>query len=282
MTGHKKVRFEDDNNLQNEDYKKNNSDKVSVLKIEYVWQYENNKFNCSNKILKTSKKNIDLPVISKVINDRELIFLPKFITINPFRNDGSILTVCDVLNNEGENITFEKRNILFDFLKNNSLNNLNPKFSFSIKILILKERSDYERNELINNFIDLLLKARININEYYYDDTHLVIENDYTSSIACADELLALKYILKLTSEMSNFEYKFHKYTYFKFMDNITINENGINAIKKYNSYFTFSTNIPESVKKMGKGYLIGEIDENKCVFEHFKLFQEKIYLLAK
>ena len=123
------------------------------------------------------------------------------------------------------------------------------------------------------------LKARINVSEYYFDGNNFIIENDFMGAINCAEELLTFKYILNIASEMYNFDYKLDKTTYFKFMDNLTSNNNSLEKIKEYSNHFSLTTTIPDTVKKFGKGYLIGEIDENTCAFEHFKTFIEKIYL---
>ena len=287
MAETKKVTFEDEKKKENEkltiseDQFKKNPDKVIVFKVEYVWQHERNKFISRNKILKTNKKTVDIPVSSTYYNEREFILVPKFITVNPFRSDDSVLAICDVLNSDATNITFEKRSILTDlFEKNQSfLNEFSPRFAFKLKIIFNEVKSNYEKKKLTNNLIDLSLKARINVSEYYFDGNNFIIENDFMGAINCAEELLTFKYILNIASEMYNFDYKLDKTTYFKFMDNLTSNNNSLEKIKEYSSHFSLTTTIPDTVKKFGKGYLIGEIDENTCVFEYFKIFIEKIYL---
>lgn len=284
MTETKKVTFEDEKNNKltiSEGQFKKNPDRIVVFKVEYVWQHERNKFNSRNKILKTNKKNIDIPVSSTYYNEREFLLVPKFITVNPFRSDDSVLAVCDVLNSDATNITFEKRLILSDYLEKSQslINKFNPKFSFKLKISFKQEMLNYEKKNLTNNLIDLSLKARVNVSEYYFDGNNFIIENDFMGALNCAEELLTFKYILSIASEMYNFDYNLDKTTYFKFMDNFTSNNNSLEKIKEYSNHFSLTTTIPDTVKKFGKGYLIGEIDENTCAFEYFKIFIEKIYL---
>ena len=73
-----------------------------------------------------------------------------------------------------------------------------PRIAFKIKIKItfLNEQDKYST---ISSLISLLLKARINISEYYLEDEYLYIENEFIDPLKCAEEFTTLRYILQMS-----------------------------------------------------------------------------------
>lgn len=271
----KHVTFKEDNKTENK-----SNDNVSILKIEYIWQHEKDYFESRNKIIKTLNKNVKVPTITASYNDREFILNPKFITLNPFKNDDSLLAVCDVLNIKFEELTFEKRSLLTKTIESNKLINDNqPKISFKIKLKLMSFDNELEKRNILNSIINLCLKARVNINEYYLENDIFTVENEQNIPITCCEEYLVLHYILKNSKILFNFNYEIlYDKIYFKFSDKNTLVDKGIEKLKEYHSLFKLTTNIVESVEKLGKGYLVGEFDYNKCIFESVNKYLAEIY----
>lgn len=271
----KRVTFKEESKLN-----KNSNEMVSILKVEYIWQHDKDSFKSRNKIIKTLNKNIKVPTISTIYNDREFFLIPKFITLNPFKNDDSLLAVCDVLNIKSEELTFEKRSLLTKTIESNKLLiESQPKISFKIKLKLMLFDNELDKRNTLNSIINLCLKARININEYHLESDIFILENEQNVPITCAEEFIVLKYILDNSKLLFNFDFEIlENKIYFKFLDKNTIADKGIEKLKEYQNLYKLKTNISESVEKLGKGYLVGEFTYNRCIFESINEYLLEIY----
>ena len=247
----KRVTFKEENKLD-----KKSNEIISILKVEYIWQHDKDCFKSRNKIIKTLNKNIKVPTINTIYNDREFFLIPKFITLNPFKNDDSLLAVCDVLNIKSEELTLEKRSLLTKTIESNKLLiESQPKISFKIKLKLMLFDNELDKRNTLNSIINLCLKARININEYHLESDIFTLENEQNIPITCAEEFIVLKYILDNSKLLFNFDFEIlEDKIYFKFLDKNTIADKGIEKLKEYQNLYKLKTNISESVEKLGKG----------------------------
>ena len=261
----------------NEDEKEDKE--IKILKVEYIWQNNLDEFHSRNKILKIAGKRVSIPMTSTNYKDDEYILNPKFITINPFKSDDSLLVLCNITNMKSEDITYEKRLMLIDTLDRikRKIEENKPRIAFKIKIKItfLNEQDKYST---ISSLISLLLKARINISEYYLEDEYLYIENEFIDPLKCAEEFTTLRYILQMSKNLVSFHYLIDEKITLKLLDKNTCVDKGVVRLRNYCTLLGDSL-IPSSTENMQKGYLIKSLNYiNKCMYEYISISLDKIY----
>lgn len=271
MSKEKQVTFKED--------EKEEEQKIKIVKVEYIWQNKLDEFHSRNKILKIADKRINIPMTSTYYKEDEYILNPKFITMNPFKSDESLLVLCNITNMKSEDITHEKRIMLMDTLERikRKIEENEPRFAFKIKIKITFLNAQ-DKYSTISSLISLLLKARINISEYYLEDEYLYIENEFNNPLKCAEEFTTLRYILQMSKNLVSFHYLIDEKITIKLLDKNTCVDKGVIRLRNYCTMLGDSS-IPASTENMQKGYLIKSLNYiNKCMYEDISISLDKIY----
>ena len=265
--GDKKVSFSEDTKVQSK------NQKIISARVKYLWKEKNDKYQNRSKIVRSLNENLKIVVLTSEHKNKEIILNPRFITVNPFTKEETILVISDIFDINGTNLNTDDRSDLAKFLeeKKNDIETCEPKVSYLVKFKLnsinVKDEGKFEE------FIELLVKSRLSISNYYYDDdNNISLDCEYLNPMACCDELYMLKYIL------SKYDVEYKSLS-FRLFDNFTNIDNGIENIDKYGKLFSTGFKVSETVRKFKKGYFeIVQHDDSVCYFSFLKSILDTIY----
>ena len=249
-----------DNNLSNS---KNN---LKILKIYYIWEINENDFEVRVKILKTNTEDFKIPILQTIYNEKDIYLAPRYITLNGFYNENDLFALCDVYDLNQLNITFNSNHLIKK--KVNELK-INLFISLVINIKLDDFNSNLKKLEFIDIFINLLIKSKININQYYTKNENLILETDFLNINIILEEYILIKYILNYISKNNNLKNDILNNIEIKFYDNYIVDD-----YSKINIYFNklnkFNTTIPENLENLKNKYLIYKSNDKllKCLNE--------------
>ena len=249
--------------------------KISLIKILYLWQEGDNKYNSRSKILRTIDKNIKLNVMTTYNGSKELLLKPRYITTDPFKNDDSLVVMCDIFGSNGVNLNIDARIDLMKILETykDQITESEPKCCFIVKVSFTEDLTEVKKNDLIETLVNVAVKGKVNISQYYFENKNTVVfENEFNDFINCADELTFFKYVLYRTSKILNFEYKLEDSFTYKLLNKKSNQENGLEELNLLSDKLNkINVVIPGSVERIGQGYLLDNTYTNDvCIYHNF------------
>jgi hypothetical protein len=242
----------------------NFKENLKILKIHYIWEINENDFEVRVKILKTNTEDFKIPILQTIYNEKDIYLAPRYITINGFYNQNDLFTLCDVYDLNENNISFNKNHLIKEEIKKKKIT-LN--ISIIIYIKLDEFNSKLKKLEFIDIFINLLIKSKINISQYYTKSEYLILESDFLDINIIIEEYIVIKYILNYISKNNNLKNEILPNTELKFYDNHIINDSS-----KIKTYFDklnkLNTIIPENLENLKIKYLIYRSNEKllKCL----------------
>lgn len=247
---------------------------IKTIKVSYLWKKGNN-FITRNRIIKSNEKNINIPILNTYDGIKEILVQPRHIGLDPFKNDDSLLIMSEIFDAKGNRLSNDKRSDLVNLLnaKKSTIKANSPRFSFNIKVTILDQDKFIALQNIAETLTNVAVKSRINVNQYYFENENtIVIENELNNCLDCLDEFLLFEYILFRTSKALEFKYKINNQFSYKFLDNNTTKENGIEALQEYTKKLNqMNVIIPETVERLKQGYLIDNtFTLDQCLYESF------------
>ena len=248
-----------------------------LIKLTYIWEI-NNEYYERNRLFRSENDNIKIPIFNTFYEDKEIILKPRYISINPFKENGSLLIYCDIYDIMGNQINNDGRLNLIKLMEA-SKNELNPKLS--IKLNLKLEKSNYEKKKnVLETIINLSIKSKLNISEYYIEEEELIITNEFNNVLESIDEINLLKYLIYCSSKILNYEYNINNKIKIKFMDDNTIKDNGLDVINSYILNLNkLNVIIPDSMNIVKKGYFIyNGFKSNECLYISSIRFLNSIY----
>merc|ERR1712227_710950 len=231
---------------------------LKLVKLTYIWEINNEDY-----------ENIKIPIFNTFYDDKEIILKPRFISINPFKENGSLLVYCDIYDIMGNQINNDGRLNLIKLIEA-SKNKFSPKIS--VKLNIKLEKINYEKKKnILETIINLSIKSKLNINEYYIEEDDLVLTNEFNNILECIDEVYLLRYIINCSSKILEYDYN---------INDKTIKDNGLESISKYSIYLNkLNVIIPDSINLVKKGYLIyNNFKFSECLYNCGIKFLNTIY----
>lgn len=269
--------------MSNTENEENVNEKVSIIKILYLWQDGNDHFSSRNKIIRTIDKNVKLNVLTTYNGVKELLLKPRFVSKDPFKNDDSLIVMCDIFGSDGQNLNVDKR---IDFVKKleeykTQIEETEPRFSFITKVEFPNIENEVKLNDIIETLVNVAVKGKVNISQYYLEDKNTVVfENEFNESINCTDEFTFFKYILERTSKILNFEYKINNKFGYKLLTKKSNTDGGLEELKLLSEKLQkINIIIPETIERMGQGYLIDNSYNNDVdIYHNFTNILDKIY----
>jgi len=263
------MEIEEDKKLKTEDV-----NQIKTVKVSYLWKRGDN-FVCRNRIIKTTEKNINIPILNTYDGIKEILVQPRHIGLDPFKNEDSLLIMSEIFDPKGNRLSNDKRSDLVKLLnaKKLKIEENSPRFSFSIKVTIKDEEKYVVLENIAETLTNVAVKSRININQYYFEnDNTIVIESELNNCLNFLDELLLFEYVLFRVSKILDFKYKLNNQFSYKFLDNNTTKENGISALNEYaKKLILMNVIIPETVERLKQGYLIDNtFTFDQCLYESF------------
>jgi len=117
---------------------------LKLVKLTYIWEI-NNEYYERNRLFRTDNENIKIPIFNTFYDDKEIILKPRFISINPFKENGSLLVYCDIYDIMGNQINNDGRLNLIKLIEA-SKNKFSPKIS--VKLNIKLEKINYEKKKI--------------------------------------------------------------------------------------------------------------------------------------
>lgn len=250
---------------------------LKLVKLTYIWEI-NNEYYERNRLFRSENDNIKIPIFNTFYEDKEIILKPRYISINPFKENGSLLVYCDIYDTMGNQINNDGRLNLIKLMEV-SKNKLNPKLS--IKLNIKLEKSNYEkRKNVLETIINLSIKSKLNISEYYIEDDELIITNEFNNVLDCIDEVNLLRYIIYSSSKILDYGYNINDKVKIKFMDDETIKDNGLEVINSYILNLNkLNVIIPDSINIVKKGYFMyNGFKFSECLYNNSIRFLNSIY----
>ena len=247
---------------------------MKTVKVSYLWKKGNN-FVCRNRIIKTTEKNINIPILNTYDGIKEILVQPRHIGLDPFKNDDSLLIMSEIFDAKGNRLSNDKRSDLVKLLnaKKSTVEANSPRFSFSIKVTIQDEEKYVVLENIAETLTNVAVKSRININQYYFESENtIVIESELNNCLNFLDEFLLFEYVLFRVSKILDFKYKLNNQFSYKFLDNNTTKENGIEPLNEYAKKLNqMNVIIPETVERLKQGYLIDNtFTLDQCLYESF------------
>ena len=271
-----------DINKEKENETNQTNSQIKTIKVSYLWKKGNN-FVCRNRIIKSNEKNINIPILNTYDGVKEILVQPRHIGLDPFKNDDSLLIMSEIFDAKGNRLSNDKRSDLVKLLnaKKTTIKNNSPRFSFSIKVTILDQDKFVVLQNIAETLTNVAVKSRININQYYFENENtIVIENELNNCLDCLDEFLLFEYVLFRTSKALDFSYKINNQFSYKFLDDNTTKENGIEALQEYAKKLNqMNVIIPETVERLKQGYLIDNtFTLDQCLYENFVKVINSLY----
>lgn len=257
-----------------DDVKTDEPTQMKTVKVSYLWKKGNN-FVCRNRIIKTTEKNINIPILNTYDGIKEILVQPRHIGLDPFKNDDSLLIMSEIFDAKGNRLSNDKRSDLVKLLnaKKSTVEANSPRFSFSIKVTIQDEEKYVVLENIAETLTNVAVKSRININQYYFESENtIVIESELNNCLNFLDEFLLFEYVLFRVSKILDFKYKLNNQFSYKFLDNNTTKENGIEPLNEYAKKLNqMNVIIPETVERLKQGYLIDNtFTLDQCLYESF------------
>ena len=117
---------------------------LKLVKLTYIWEI-NNEYYERNRLFRTDNENVKIPIFNTFYDDKEIILKPRFISINPFKENGSLLVYCDIYDIMGNQINNDGRLNLIKLIEA-SKNKFSPKIS--VKLNIKLEKINYEKKKI--------------------------------------------------------------------------------------------------------------------------------------
>ena len=250
---------------------------LKLVKLTYIWEI-NNEYYERNRLYRTDSDNIKIPIFNTFYENKEIILKPRHISINPFKETGSLLVYCDIYDITGNQINNDGRLNLIKLIEA-SKNKLNPKMS--IKLNIKLEKNNYEKKKnVLETIINLSIKSKLNINEYYIEDDELIITNEFNNILDCLDEIYLLRYIVYYSSKILEYKYDINDKVKIKFMDDNTSKDNGLETINNYCLNLNkLNVIIPDSINIVKKGYFMyNSFKFSDCLYNNSIKFFNQIY----
>ena len=250
---------------------------IKLVKLTYIWEI-NNEYYERNRLFRSENDNIKIPIFNTFYEDKEIILKPRYISINPFKENGSLLVYCDIYDIMGNQINNDGRLNLIKLMEA-SKNELNPKLS--VKLNVKLENCNYEkRKNVLETIINLSIKTKLNVNEYYIEEDELIITNEFNNILDCIDEVYLLRYIIYCSSKILDYEYNINDKIRIKFMDDNTNKDNGLDVINNYSlSLNKLNVIIPDSINIIKKGYFMyNNFKFSKCLYNNSISFLNTIY----
>lgn len=264
-------------NLINVIYMEESKKELKLVKLTYIWEI-NNEYYERNRLFRTDSDNIKIPIFNTFYEDKEIILKPRYISINPFKENGSLLVYCDIYDIMGNQINNDGRLNLIKLIEA-SKNELNPKLS--IKLNVKLGKSNYEkRKNVLETIINLSIKSKLNISEYYIEEDEFIITNEFNNVLDCIDEINLLRYIIYCSSKILEYEYNINDKVRMKFMDDNTSKDNGLSIINSYVSNLNkLNVIIPDSINIVKKGYFMyNGFKFSECLYNSSIKFLNSIY----
>ena len=258
-------------------YMEEAKNELKLVKLTYIWEI-NNEYYERNRLYRTDSDNIKIPIFNTFYEDKEIILKPRYISINPFKENGSLLVYCDIYDITGNQINNDGRLNLIKLMEA-SKNKLNPKMS--IKLNIKLEKNNYEkRKNVLETIINLSIKSKLNISEYYIEDDDLIITNEFNNLLDCVDEVYLLRYIVYCSSKILEYRYDINDKVKIKFMDDNTSKDNGLDVINSYCLNLNkLNVIIPDSINIVKKGYFMyNSFKFSECLYNNSIKFLNQIY----
>ena len=113
-------------------YMEEAKNELKLVKLTYIWEI-NNEYYERNRLYRTDSDNIKIPIFNSFYENKEIILKPRYISINPFKENGSLLVYCDIYDITGNQINNDGRLNLIKLMEA-SKNKLNPKMSIKLNI----------------------------------------------------------------------------------------------------------------------------------------------------
>jgi len=261
------------------------------------------------KIIKSINNNIKLPIMN-IYEDKEYILKPRCIVNDPFSNENSLLIWSDIIDLEGNCYSNDSRISFLQQMKdyNEIIKKNIPRISF-IQRYHIEEKTAFNNESLLDEFIKLCLGCNIEVDEFNVDNNILEIQNIPTQILSACDELLITRFLFYKLSLKYNFKYKLDAQLKYSFCDVNSQSDKGhetiINYVKKlenihsniqkskiYKKFqdkkFTFGNKlnnmiiIPESVKKFNNGFFVDQrfissSDPYSVIYNNIKLIYTPI-----
>ena len=136
------------------------------------------------------------------------------------------------------------------------------------------------KKNVLETIINLSIKSKLNINEYYIENDELIITNEFNNILDCLDEIYLLRYIVYYSSKILEYRYNINDKVKIKFMDDNTIKDNGLYTINSYCSNLNkLNVIIPDSINIVKKGYFIyNSFKFSECLYNNSIKFLNQIY----
>lgn len=207
--------------------------KITYVKGTYIWSFDK-KYQTKIKMIKSIDGNIKLQNMTIFNNDIEYILKPRCVINDPFDEESSILLSCDIIdlenkcNNYDGRMTFLKQIQYFgkDIKENDS------KISFSQKFKV--KANDLDLNDIANLLIKYCISCNIELDEIDIQDDIIEVNNKVTNVLSACDELYFIRFIFMKISLKNKFEYELFDNLSYKFIDEKTKGNDGIEFINNY------------------------------------------------
>jgi len=250
---------------------------LKLVKLTYIWEI-NNEYYERNRLFRTDSNDIKIPIFNTFYEDKEIILKPRYISINPFKENGSLLVYCDIYDIMGNQINNDGRLNLIKLMEASKVK-LNPKLSMKLNVKLKKSNYEKKKN-VLETIINLSIKSKLNINEYYIEEDELIITNEFNNILDCIDEINLLRYIIYCSSKVLDYEYNINDKIKIKFMDDNTIKDNGLNVINDYALNLNkLNVIIPDSINIVKKGYFMyNGFKLSECLYNNSIKFLNSIY----
>lgn len=243
--------------------------KITYIKGTYIWSFDKN-FQTKIKMIKSVNGNIKLQNMSIYKDGEEYILKPRCIINDPFDEDNSILLSCDIIDLQNKCCNYDAR---MTFLKQiqhfgKNIKENNSKISFSQSFSI--KDSEIDKHEIINKLIKRCLSCNIELDEIEIKENIIIVSNKFTNVLSSCDELYFVRFIFEQISLRQKFSYEIVNNLYYKFSDDLTFGENGLDYINKYIKKLEAKhslINKEELVEKFKGDFEIGNIPNDKSIF---------------
>lgn len=123
---------------------------LKLVKLTYIWEI-NNEYYERNRLFRTDNENVKIPIFNTFYDDKEIILKPRFISINPFKENGSLLVYCDIYDIMGNQINNDGRLNLIKLIEA-SKNKFSPKISVKLNIKLEKINYEKKKKYIRNNY----------------------------------------------------------------------------------------------------------------------------------
>lgn len=210
-----------------------NEKKITYIKGTYIWSFDKN-YETKIKMIKSINGNIKLQNMTIFKDDNEFILKPRCIINDPFDEDNSILLSCDIIDLQNKCNNYDSRMGFLKQMENfgNKIKKNNTKINFQQKFKF--KNTNINITEVINKLIKYCLSTNIELDEIDYTDQTIIVSNKLTNILSACDEIYFIRYIFDKLCKNNKYEYDIIDKLNYKFIDDLTINDNGLNIINEY------------------------------------------------